>query len=195
MITVRAVHTPQEVVFHLTWDDPTPSDPSKGAPKPDMVALQFPAGGVSGERPYFLMGDQGKPVYLLTWRAGGGVGEATAAGVGKLTAQAGESVQAKGETVYEAGQYRATIRRPLTTADRADFAFPVAQFFPVVFWAWDGGEGEEGARAAVSTWYYVRLEAPPSKRPFVIPPIAVLGTVILEVGLSRWAKRWRGGAA
>jgi len=194
MITVRAVHTPQEVVFHLTWDDPTPSDPTKGAPKPDVVALQFPRGGAGGERPYFLMGDGGKPVYLLTWRAGSGVGEATAAGIGKVTPQTGEAVQAKGEVVYEAGQYRATIRRPLKTADQADFAFPADQFFPIAFWAWDGGEGEEGAKAAVSAWYYVRLEAPASKRQFVIPPIAVLGTALLEVGLSRWAQRRRGGA-
>ncbi|HKZ75863.1 MAG TPA: c-type cytochrome, partial [Actinomycetota bacterium] len=195
MITVRAVHTPPEVVFHLTWDDPTPSDPTKGAPKPDVVALQFPGGGAGGERPYFLMGDGGKPVYLLTWRAGSGVGEATAAGIGKVTPQTGEAVQAKGEVVYDAGQYRATIRRPLKTADQADFAFPADQFFPIAFWAWDGGEGEEGAKASVSTWYYVRLEAPASKRQFVIPPIAVLGTALLEVGLSRWAQRRRGGAA
>jgi hypothetical protein len=97
--------------------------------------------------------------------------------------------------VYDAGQYRATVRRALKTPDQADFAFPVEQFFPIAFWAWDGGEGEEGAKAAVSTWYYVRLEAPASKRQFVIPPIAVLGTVLLEVGLSRWAQRRRGGAA
>jgi DMSO reductase family type II enzyme heme b subunit len=199
MITVRAAYTRDEVVFHLTWDDPTPSDPTKGAPKPDMVALQFPAGDAGGERPYFLMGDGGKPVYLLTWRVDTGVGEATAAGVGKVTPQMGPAVQAKGEALYEAGQYRAVIRRALRTGDPGDVAFPADQFFPIAFWAWDGGaaggEGEEGPRAAVSTWYYVRLEAPPSRRQLVIPPIAVLGTVILELGLSRWAQRRRGSRA
>src|SRR5207247_1932817 len=76
MVTVRAVYTEGEVVFHLTWDDPTASDPAQGAPKPDMLALQFPAAGGTGDRPYFLMGDGSNPVYLLTWRAGAGVGEA-----------------------------------------------------------------------------------------------------------------------
>jgi DMSO reductase family type II enzyme heme b subunit len=188
MITVRAVHTPQEVVFHLTWDDPTASDPTQGAPKPDMVALQFPGGGIT-ERPYFLMGDSAKPVYLLTWRAGTGVGEATATGIGKMTPAAGEAVQAKGQAVYDAGQYRAVIRRPLTTPDRGDFTFPVDDFFPITFWVWDGSEGDEGAKAAISTWYHVRLEAPPSKQKFVVPPIAALGTVLLELGLLRWARR------
>ncbi len=192
MVTVRAVHSDQEVVFHLTWDDPTASEPGKGAPKPDMVALQFPTSTGEGERPYFLMGDSAKPVYLLTWQAGAGVGEATATGVGKLTPQTGEAVQAKGQAVYDAGQYRAVIRRALRTPDKADFVFPVGEFFPMALWAWDGSEGDEGAKAAISTWYYVRLEAPASKRQFVIPPIAALVTVGLELGLSRWVKRRRG---
>jgi len=191
MITVRAVHTDQEIVFHLTWDDPSDSDPGKGAATPDMVALQLPTGTGEGERPYFLMGDSAKPVYLLTWRAGAGVGEATATGAGKIVPQTGESVQARGQAVYDAGQYRVVVRRPLRTSDRADFLFPVGQFFPMAFWAWDGSEGDEGAKAAISTWYYVRLEVPSSQRRFVIPPLAALVTVGVELGLSRWAQRRR----
>jgi DMSO reductase family type II enzyme heme b subunit len=189
MVEVRAVYTDSDVVFHLTWDDPTASDPQQGAPKPDMVALQFPAGQVTGDRPYFLMGDDGKAVYLLLWRAGTGVGEATASGAGKIAPQAGESVQARGGAVYEAGQYRAVIRRPLRTADAQDFPFRPAEFFPIAFWVWDGSAGEEGAKAAVSTWYYARLEPPPSRRQFVMPPVAALVTGVLEVGLARWARR------
>jgi DMSO reductase family type II enzyme heme b subunit len=191
MVTVRAVHTDQEVVFHLTWDDPSASDPAKGAPKPDMLALQLPTGAGEGERPYFLMGDGGRPVYLLTWGAGAGPGEATATGVGKLVPQGGEAVQARGQALYDAGQYRAVLRRPLKTADRADFAFPVGEFFPMAFWAWDGSDGDEGARAAISTWYHVRLEAPSSTGRFVTPLLAVFVTAVLELGLSRWAQRRR----
>jgi DMSO reductase family type II enzyme heme b subunit len=196
MITVRAVYTAREIVFHLIWDDPTDSDPKKGAPKPDMVALQFPTGGGdSGERPYFLMGDSNNSVYLLTWQAGTGVGEATAVGAGKISPQNGESIQARGQAVYDAGQYRVVIRRPRETPDKADFIFPAHDFFPIAFWVWDGSEGDEGAKAAVSSWYYVRLEAPPSKRQFVIPPIAALVTVAAELGLVRWAGRRRGREA
>jgi DMSO reductase family type II enzyme heme b subunit len=189
MVTVRAVYTEQEVVFHLTWDDPTASDPTKGAPKPDMVAIQFPVGPGTGDRPYFLMGDGSNPVYLLTWRAGTGVGEATGTGPGKLTPQAGEAVQAKGQAVYEAGQYRAVIRRPLTTPDARAFAFRPGEFFPMAFWAWDGSEGDEGPKAAISTWYHARLEPPGSRRRFVVPPILALVTGAAELGLVRLARR------
>jgi DMSO reductase family type II enzyme heme b subunit len=193
MVTVRAVYTDQEVAFHLTWDDPTASDPAKGAPKPDMIAMQFPTGAGTGDRPYFLMGDGNNPVYLLTWRAGGAVGEATAAGVGKMTPQEGEAIQAKGQAVYEAGQYRAVIRRPLQTKDAQDFVLRPGEFFPVAFWAWDGSEGDEGPKAAVSTWYYARLEPPPSKRQFVLPPILALVAGAAGLGVTRWAQR-RAGA-
>jgi len=188
MVTVRAVYTDSEVVFHLTWDDPTASDPAKGAPKPDMVAMQFPTGQATGDRPYFLMGDSSKPVYLLTWRAGV-VGEATAAGVGKLTPQEGEAIQAKGQAVYDAGEYRVVIRRPLQTKDADDFVFRPGQFFPIAFWAWDGSEGEDGPKAAVSTWYYARLEPPPSKRQFVVPPVLALVVGAAGLGVTRWAQR------
>jgi DMSO reductase family type II enzyme heme b subunit len=189
MVTVRAVYTDEELVLHLTWDDPTDSDPAKGAPKPDMLALQFPSGTGAGDRPYFLMGDGSNPVYLLTWRSGTGVGEAVGTGAGKLAPQSGEAVQAKGQAVYEAGQYRAVIRRPLKTADARDFAFTAGQFFPIAFWAWDGSEGDEGPRAAVSTWYYARLEPPASNRQFVVPPVAALLAGVAEVGLAKWARR------
>ncbi len=194
LVTARAVYTEQEIVLHLTWDDPTASDPTKGAPKPDMLAVQFPAGQGTGDRPYFLMGDGGNPVYLLTWRAGTGVGEATGAGAGKMTPQAGEAVQAKGQAVYDAGQYRVVIRRPLETADPQDFVFRAGEFFPVAFWAWDGSEGDEGPKAAISTWYYARLEPPASKRQFVLPPLVALVVGGAEIGLARWARRRRPAA-
>ena len=189
MVTLRAVYTDREAVFHLTWDDPTASDPTKGAPKPDMIAVQFPTGQGTGDRPYFLMGDGSHPVYLLTWRAGGDAGEATATGVGKMAPQSGEAVQAKGQAVYDAGQYRAVIRRPLQTPDTQDFVFRPGEFFPVALWAWDGSEGDDGPKAAVSTWYYARLEPPPSKRQFVMPPILALVVGAAELGLARWARR------
>jgi hypothetical protein len=94
-----------------------------------------------------------------------------------------------GQSVYDAGQYRAVVRRPLKTPDQADFAFPVQDFFPIAFWAWDGSEGEEGSKAAVTSWYYVRLETPSTRRQFVVPPVAALLTAGLELGVLWWARR------
>jgi hypothetical protein len=91
--------------------------------------------------------------------------------------------------VYDAGQYRAVIRRPLKTADAQDFVFRPGEFFPIAFWAWDGSDGDEGPKAAISTWYYARLEPPASSRQFLVPPVLALATAAAQFGVVRWARR------
>jgi len=196
MIAVRAVYSDTEIAFHLTWDDPTASKPDPGGKTfADQVALQFPVRLLEGtERPYVLMGDGSNPVYLLRWTSDGGVGEANASGLGKLTAQTGAAAQARGTAVFAEGQYRLVVKRPRATNDPNDLEFPVGQFLSVAFMAWDGGAGETGSRMAFSSWYYLRLEEPGSKKPYIVPPLVVLVTVALEWLVVRRARRAaRGG--
>ena len=191
MITVRAVYSETEIAFQLTWDDPTASKPdATGKTFADQVAVQFPVKLSEGtERPYVLMGDGGNPVYLLRWASDSGVGEANASGLGKLTPQTGEAVQARGKVVFSDGQYRLVIKRPRVTKDPNDLEFPLGRFISVALMAWDGGAGETGNRMAFSSWYYLRLEEPGSKKPYVIPPLVALITVALEVLVVRRARR------
>lgn len=191
MVTVRAVYTEAEIAFHLTWDDPTKSVPdAKAKTFADQVALQFAARPAEGtERPYVLLGDGGNPVYLLRWASDTGVGEANASGLGKLTPQAGEAVQAKGTAVFADGQYRLVIRRPRATKDAGDAAFPEGRFLSVAFMAWDGGAGETEGKMAFSSWYYLRLDPPASARPFVIPPLVIVGAAAIEWLMVRRARR------
>ncbi|MFQ5801816.1 MAG: c-type cytochrome [Candidatus Methylomirabilales bacterium] len=191
MIGVRAVYSETEIAFHLTWDDPTfsKSDPG-GKTFADQVALQFPAGLQEGtERPYVLMGDTGKPVYLLRWTGDSGVTEANAAGAGKITPQTGDQIQAKGKVVFGDGQYRLVIKRGRATGDPNDLEFPVGRFLSVALMAWDGGAGEVGSKMSLSSWYYLLLEPPPSRTRWLYPPLAALGVVGLELWGLRWARR------
>jgi len=195
MVSVRAVYSSGEIAFHLAWDDPTPSKPDPARKVfADAVAIQLPVKLEPAERPYFLMGDGTRPVYLLTWRSDGGVGEANAAGLGKLSPQRGEAVHAKGQAAYQDGRYRLVIKRARETGDPNDFPFPAREFFPIAFFAWDGSNGDQGAKASVSSWYYTHLEAPPAARQFVIPPLIMLLAVGAEVWAVRWARRQREGA-
>ncbi|MBI4608454.1 MAG: c-type cytochrome [Candidatus Rokubacteria bacterium] len=196
MLTVRAVYSDTEIAFHLTWDDPTASKPDPaGKTFADEVALQFPLRFPQGdERPYVLLGDGSNPVHLLRWTSDGGVGEANASGLGKLTPQTGEAVQAGGKVVFADGQYRLVIKRPRVTQDPNDLQFPIGRFLSVAFMAWDGGAGETGSKMAFSSWYYLRLEEPGSKKPYIIPPLVVLVTAALEWLVVRRARRGvRGG--
>ncbi len=196
MITVRAVYSAAEIAFHLAWDDPTAS---KSDPKAnlfaDQVALQFPTRPAEGsERPYILMGEGGNPVTLLRWSSDGGVGEASASGIGKITPRMGEAVKARGKAVFADGQYRLVIKLPRVGDDPNALQFPVGRFLSVAFMAWDGGAGETGSKMSFSSWYYLRLEEPGSNKPYIIPPLVILATVALELFVVRRARRRaRGG--
>ncbi|MCC7365029.1 MAG: hypothetical protein IT303_11720 [Dehalococcoidia bacterium] len=64
---LRAMHNGKEVGFHVTWEDPNRSDLEVNGQFRDSVAIQLP---VSPEGPAFaVMGQPGRPVHLLHWRA------------------------------------------------------------------------------------------------------------------------------
>jgi len=180
MVSVRAAWNDQEIAFHLTWDDPTES-------KGDAVQLQFPPKvEAGGERPYFLMGNDSDGVYLLRWEQGKGALEAVANGPTKIAPIAGG--EASGKAVYQNGQYRVVIKRARAGKDDRT-AFQPGVFTPVAFQAWDSGAGETGTRMSLTSWYYLRLEEPQSKRRFVIPPVVALLTLAAMVLVVRVANR------
>jgi DMSO reductase family type II enzyme heme b subunit len=190
LVAVRGAWNDKEIVFHLTWDDPTQStpEPAKGV-YGDAVSLQFPPKLEAGstERPYFLMGDSSNPAYLLDWDSGKGVTEATANGPDKLTPLAGS--EATGKAVFKNGQYQLVMRRPLAGRDANRLTFEPARFTPVALSARDGGAGETGPKMSLTSWYYLRLEAPQSSRRFVVPPLVTLVTVVAMVLIVRAANR------
>jgi DMSO reductase family type II enzyme heme b subunit len=187
LVSVRAVYNATEIAFHLTWDDPTES---KEAGKPDAINLQFPpSAGVGAERPYFLMGDASDAVYLLRWENGKGVLEAAANGPAKLSPLDGSA--AGGTAVFQNGQYRLVIKRPLAGKDAGRLTFQPGVFTPVAVQAWDGGAGEVGTKMSLTSWYYLRLEEPQSNRRFVIPPVVALLTLAVMLVVVRAAnRRW-----
>ncbi|HSB80067.1 MAG TPA: c-type cytochrome, partial [Candidatus Methylomirabilis sp.] len=193
MITVRAVYSDSEIAFHLSWDDPTASKTNPESKTfADQVALQFPAKlSEENERPYLLMGDGANSVSLLLWSSDTGVEEATASGLGAITPRRKEETQAKGRAVYENGRYRLVVKRPREApAQAAAPTFSAGTFIPVAFFAWDGSHGEVGSKFSMSSWYYLRLEPPPSKARWIYPPLVVVAVFGLEVlGLRRFRRR------
>jgi DMSO reductase family type II enzyme heme b subunit len=191
LLAVRAVYNDGEIAFHLTWDDPTESKGDGNQTFPDAVSLQFSPKVEAGtsERPYFLMGDASDAVYLLRWEQGKGASEATANGPAKITPLAGS--EAAGKAVFDNGQYRVVIKRPLRSQAAERLGFQPAVFTPVAFQAWDGGAGETGAKMSLTSWYYLRLEEPQSSRRFVIPPVVTLLTLATMLLIVRAANRGR----
>jgi DMSO reductase family type II enzyme heme b subunit len=196
LITVRAVYSDSEIAFHLSWDDPTASKTNPdGKTFADQVALQFPAKlSEESDRPYLFMGDSGNPVHLLRWTSDTGVEEASASGLGAITPLKKEESQAKGRIEYANGRYRLVIKLPRPAPTQASApTFSVGTFMPVAFFAWDGGRGEVGTRSSMSSWYYLRLEPPPSRARWMYPPLVVVAVFGLEIwGLRQYRRRARG---
>lgn len=191
LVTVRGAWNDKEIVFHLTWDDPTESKPD-AAKKifADAISLQFPPKITPGtERPYFLMGDDSEAVYLLRWEQGKGVIEAAANGPAKIKALEGGEVN--GKVVFKNGRYQLVMRRALAAKGDDRPTFQPGVFTPVAFQAWDGGEGETGARMSLTSWYYLRLEEPQSNRRFVVPPVVAILTLAAMFLVVRAANRRR----
>jgi hypothetical protein len=76
-----------------------------------------------------------------------------------------------------------------TTDDSKQLQFRTGRAIPVAFFAWDGSNGESGARMAVSTWYFFSLDTPTSPRVFISPVLAMVITLGLGWSVVRRAQR------
>lgn len=170
VITARALYSAQEVAILLEWDDGTHNRGERGKPA-DQVALQFPAEKVTAdEKPYFILGNAKRPVDYWFWNAADGLRRFTAEGAQKLAPRDAGSLSAKGE--YRDGQYRVILRRPRKAASEHEVEFEPGRFVPVAFHLWDGEQGEEGLKMAISSWYYLLLEPPVPSTVYLWPLLA-----------------------
>jgi mono/diheme cytochrome c family protein len=164
---------------------------------PDAIALWFPRTIPSGmERPYFFMGNTREPVYLWHWQSRGPVQEMLGRGPGSMDPlPTGNGLVA--ESVFDRGQWRVTLRRPLAATDSTNaLSFASGQPIPVAFFAWDGDNGEHDTKGALSTWYFVYLGEPTPKSVYATPLIATLLTAGLGfffVGRAQRRERERNG--
>jgi DMSO reductase family type II enzyme heme b subunit len=189
VITVRALYSAREVAVLLEWDDGTHDAGGDGKP-PDQVAVQFPASRSAGEgKPFFLLGDARRPVDSWRWDAAQGLSRLTAAGPARLSPRDVGAVVAQGG--YREGQYRVILRRPRAARGDDEPSFEPGRFVPIAFHLWDGGEGEEGLRMAISAWYHILLEPPPPLGAYLWPIGLGLATLGGELWLMRRLRRRR----
>jgi mono/diheme cytochrome c family protein len=195
---VQALHDGAEVAFRITWTDrsrsPEPRwmewqervlevmEPKEGGelepgPRPDRLVVQFPREIPTGmDRPFFLMGDSRSPVYLWTWQSDEPEArKAMARGMRDIEPFEGGSLQT--EAHWEDGEWQLLLRRSLEPEDPArELRFEPGVSIPIAFFAWDGDNGEDGTRGAVSSWFFVHLEREPPPSTYVAPLVAFVVT-------------------
>ncbi len=195
-IFAKALYNSESLAIRLQWDDRTQSKPDGENVYTDAVAVQFPVRVEAGaEKPYFLMGDDKRPVNLWYWQSEPEkVTEYNATGIQngaiRWIEQPAEGQTVEAKAVYEDGQYQLILKRSLATGDtEQDIVFIPGQFIPITFFAWDGSHGETGSKMGVSTWYNLILEPAPSNEPYVYTTIAVLVMVGIQIIAIHQAKR------
>lgn len=152
VITARALYNDREIAVLLEWDDGTNGKGDNGKPA-DQVALQLPVRPDGYEKPYFILGDAKHAVDYWRWNAAQGFARFSAEGAARIAPREPGVVTAQGG--YKDGQYRIILRRPLKTANPDEVQFEPGRFVPIAFHLWDGDQGEEGLKMAISAWYYL----------------------------------------
>lgn len=200
-VSVKAMHNGKEVAFLVMWDDITqdPKPVGSGAQASnantlsDAIAIQFPVKIEGFVKPYFIMGDSERAVNLWIWKPDGhGVKESNASGITKETPQDQASQNVEGKGIYSQGQWRVVFKRALVTQDKdRDITIEAGKFIPVAFSAWDGSNGDEGAKRSVSAWYYLFLEAPKPITRYTYPALAFLLVAAAEIWFVKRNKQGR----
>ncbi len=212
-VWVQALHDGQALALRVVWNDPSHSPdpdwadwrsriteamepvddtPHPDEPLPDRIAVQFPVEVPQGmERPYFLFGTGRDPVNLWDWTSDqAGAREMVGRGIGALEEQPPESQGTSADATWDNGQWRVLFTRALATDDPAsDVQFPMSEAVPVAFFAWDGDNGESGARSSVSSWYFVYLTEPTPPTVLVAPLLAMALTAGLGLVVVARAQR------
>ncbi len=181
----------------------------------DGFAVQFPSGvPKSNERPYFLMGDSKSGVNLWRWTNSEAVvavgsesgqddpwakyhqefagppslANQVAKGRDNITAIA-DGAALDGQIRYKNGTYQLLLKRSLTSDQSAEVQMAMGQFIPIVFWAWDGHNGEENAMGSLSAWYLLMLEQPLDAAVYYKTAAAVVVVLLLQLLAIRAARK------
>lgn len=212
-VWVQALHDGRELALRLTWHDPSRSpdpaweewgarmvaamEPREGpepeADAPDRFTIQFPAMMPEGrDLPFFLGGDNRRPVYLWRWRSDReGVEEEAGQGLdnaGSLPPQEEDPLTAA--AAFEDGAWRLYVRRSLVTSDPDErLDMPQGEPIPVAFMAQDGSSGETHHRGAISSWYFLHLDTPVAATVYTVPIGMILVTALLGIGIVARARR------
>ena len=78
------------------------------------------------------------------------------------------------------GQWTVIVKRPLK-GDYEEVAYlEPGKYIPMVFFAWDGHNGDVGRKMAVSAFYYLVMEPLIPMTTYLYPSLITVGIVIIE---------------
>jgi len=159
-VSVRALFGGGVLALRLEWADTAPAAQHDVGRFADAAAVQWPAGsGEPLDLPYVGMGHHGAPVALWFWRADGTVQTLAAEGLGTLSEQAPDGVQAEG--AWQDGIWRVVFRRRLAagTGEHAVELDPAQRpLAPLALAVWNGADAQRNGLKRLSSWQVLYFE-------------------------------------
>lgn len=150
----------------------------------DGVAFQFPIKWQelpAPRKPRYFWGDETFSVDLTKWTADGtlGVYEGTGWDQDLTELDFQEEVEVV-KAEWANGRWTVIVKRPLKGDYEENAYLEQGKYIPMVFFAWDGHNGDVGRKMAVSAFYYLVMEPPIPLSTYVYPSLIAVGIVIVE---------------
>lgn len=150
----------------------------------DGVAFQFPVKWQelpAPRKPRYFWGDETFAVDLTKWTADGtlGVYEGTGWDQDLTELDFQEEVEVV-KAEWADGRWTVIVKRPLKGDYEENAYLEQGKYIPMVFFAWDGHNGDVGRKMAVSAFYYLVMEPPIPLTTYIYPGLITVGIVIIE---------------
>ncbi len=150
----------------------------------DGVAFQFPLKWQelpAPRKPRYFWGDERFAADITKWTADGtlGVYEGTGWDQDFTELDFQEEVEVV-KAEWADGRWTVIVKRPLK-GDYEEVAYLEAgKYIPMVFFAWDGHNGDVGRKMAVSAFYYLVMEPQTPMSTYIYPGLITVGIAIIE---------------
>ncbi len=150
----------------------------------DGIAFQFPVKWQelpAPRKPRYLWGDEQFPVDITKWTADGelAVYEGTGWDQDFTELDFAEEVElVKAE--WKNGLWTVIVKRPIKSPYDEVSYLEVGKYIPMVFFGWDGHNGDVGRKMAVSAFYYLVMDPPIPTTTYIYPTLMAFGIVIVE---------------
>ena len=164
--------------------------PLPEAQRPDRLVIQWPLELTDDvAMPYFLGGDNRRPVSQMVWsNTPSNLSVGTATGLDAYIEVSVGGIEHVAN--FADGQWQLQVDRPLASPDPSVVpSLPVGVPVPVAFRVADGSQGEGESRSSVSAWYAIYLDVPTPTRVYVQPIVAGLLTAGLGLFFVLSAQR------
>jgi len=163
----------------------------------DGLAFEFPVKWQElpfPRKPRYFWGDDKFSVDITKWTADGTIAAYEGSGWDQDFDERDfvEQLEVK-KAEWKNGRWTLLIQRPLKGDYDEDAELVPGNYIPMVFFGWDGHNGDVGRKMAVSAFYYLVMEPQIPQEAYIYPVIMAIGMVGLEGWvLTRRSNRRKG---